>query len=47
MMNKAKYLIVFALLWLFSCGEEPKQPVSIPKNEMKSSMEKANRYLLN
>jgi FKBP-type peptidyl-prolyl cis-trans isomerase len=47
MMNKVKYLIVLALLCFFSCGEKPKQTVSIPKNEMKSSMEKANRYLLN
>ncbi len=36
------------LLVLFSCGEKnpkPQQPVT--KGEMKSSMEKANRYLLN
>lgn len=47
MMSKFKYLILFVLLCLFSCGEAPKKPVSIPKDQMKSSMEKANRYLLN
>ena len=36
------------LLLLFSCGEkEPKQQQPVTKSEMKSSMEKANRYLLN
>jgi len=35
------------LLCFFSCEEKPKQIVSIPKDEMKNSMEKANRYLLN
>lgn len=46
-MNKYKYLILLLLLCFLSCGEKPKQPISLPKNEMKSSMEKANRYLLN
>lgn len=35
------------LIAFFSCGEKPNQPVPVTKNEMKSSMEKANRYLLN
>lgn len=47
MMNKAKYLIVLLLLALFACNETPKKPVEIPKQEMKKSMETANRYLLN
>ena len=39
---------MFLLLVLFSCGEKSqKQPAPITKSEMKSSMEKANRYLLN
>ncbi len=43
-----KYLIVCVLLALVSCGEESKQPqMPITKDEMKSSMEKANRYLVN
>lgn len=47
MMNKAKYLIVLMLLALVACNETPKKPVAIPKQEMKKSMETANRYLLN
>ena len=47
MMNKAKCLIVLLLLALFACNETPKKPVEIPKQEMKKSMETANRYLLN
>ena len=36
------------LLVFVSCGEKnPKPAVSVTKDEMKSSMEKANRYLLN
>ena len=36
------------LLAVFSCEEKPKEPsVPISKNEMKNSMETANRYLLN
>ena len=43
-----KYLIVCLLLVLFSCeGKQQKQTETISKSEMKSSMEKANRYLLN
>lgn len=43
-----KYLALILLLALFSCEDKtPKQPQSLPKDEMKSSMEKANRYLLN
>lgn len=47
MMNKAKYLILLLLLSLFACNEKPKKAVEIPKQEMKQSMETANRYLLN
>lgn len=36
------------LLALLSCEEKPRKPIeNITKSEMKSSMEKANRYLLN
>ena len=41
-----KYLIAIILLSLFSCGEQPKQTVVVPREEMKNSMEKANRYLV-
>lgn len=48
MKSFAKYLILLLLLSFFSCEEKPrKQPVPISKGEMKSSMETANRYLLN
>ncbi len=48
MSRLCKYLIVCVLLALVSCGEESKQPqMPITKDEMKSSMEKANRYLVN
>lgn len=43
-----KYLILISLLALFSCGDKgPKQQQPVTKSEMKSSMEKANRYMLN
>lgn len=43
-----KYLIFMLLLTFVSCGEKPqKQVETLSKSEMKSSMEKANRYLLN
>ena len=48
MKTLCKYLILMLLLVSFSCDEKnpkPSQPVT--KGEMKSSMEKANRYLLN
>ena len=49
MRNLCKYLILLLLLSVFSCGEkthkQPQQPIS--NNDMKSSMETANRYLLN
>lgn len=36
------------LLVLLSCEEKPRKPIeNLTKSEMKSSMEKANRYLLN
>ena len=48
MRDLCKYLILMLLLALFSCdNNEPKQQLSITKSEMKNSMEKANRYLLN
>ena len=47
MMNKAKYLILLLLVALCACREKPKKVVEIPKQEMKQSMETANRYLLN
>ena len=48
MRNLCKYLILMLLLALFSCdNNEPKQQSTITKSEMKNSMEKANRYLLN
>lgn len=47
MMSKAKYLILILLFALCACKESPRQQVEIPKQEMKKSMETANRYLLN
>lgn len=48
MRNLCKYLILMLLLSLFSCdNNEPKQQSPITKSDMKNSMEKANRYLLN
>jgi len=48
MRNCLKYLIVLLFLPLFACEEKPvKQSTSVSKTEMKSSMETANRYLLN
>ena len=43
MMSKCKYLILLMLLCFFSCGEEPEKSVVVPKDQMKNSMEKANR----
>ena len=43
-----KYLVLLMLLCFVSCEEKtPKQTQSIPKRDMKSSMETANRYLVN
>ena len=48
MMKYCKYLIVMLLLALFACEEKPSmQSKPVSKTEMKSSMETANRYLLN
>ena len=48
MRGLCKYLILMLLLVLFSCDEKkPKQQPPVTKSEMKNSMEKANRYLLN
>ena len=47
MMNKCKYLILLLSLFIFACKEALKQQqVEISKQEMKRSMEAANRYLL-
>ena len=43
-----KYLILMLLLVFASCDDKnPKQQQPVTKSEMKSSMEKANRYMLN
>ena len=43
-----KYLILMLLLVFVSCDDKsPKQQQPVTKSEMKSSMEKANRYMLN
>ena len=48
MKKYCKYLILLLVISVFSCEEKPQnQPVSVSKNEMKNSMETANRYLLN
>ena len=48
MRSACKYMILLLILSLFSCNEKPvKYPETISKTEMKSSMETANRYLLN
>lgn len=42
------YLMFMMLLPMFSCEDKPKQnQPQVTKEEMKNSMEKANRYLLN
>lgn len=48
MKNCAKCLILLLLVISLSCDEQAKkQPNPVSKQEMKSSMETANRYLLN
>ena len=48
MRNCCKYLILSLLMAFFACGAKtPKQQNVVSKNEMKNSMETANRYLLN
>lgn len=42
-----KYLIIILLALLCSCKEKPQQTVSVPKDQMKNSMEIANRYVVN
>ena len=43
-----KCLILFLIVSVFSCNEKaPKPSQTMPKSDMKSSMETANRYLLN
>ena len=40
-------LVIIALTLLWSCEEKPQEQQKIPVGDMKSSMETANRYLLN
>lgn len=47
MMNKYKCLVLLLLVVVCACNESPKKPVEVSKQEMKQSMETANRYLLN
>lgn len=47
MMNKVGCLLLSLLFALAACNETPKKPVEVPKQEMKKSMETANRYLMN
>ena len=48
MKRYCKYLILLLLALTFSCNEKPSKPGgSVSKSDMKSSMETANRYLLN
>lgn len=48
MRRLSKYLLFLILLALSSCEEKPStSPVPVTKSDMKNSMEKANRYLLN
>lgn len=47
MRKSYKYLVLLLLALLFACGEKPKEPQQpVSKGDMKSSMEKANRYLV-
>ena len=47
MMNSKWFWLVLLLVVCLACQEKPKKTVEIPKQEMKQSMETANRYLLN
>ena len=47
MRNNVIYLIMCVFLCFFACKEKPKQQIPVTKEEMKKSMETANRYLLN
>ncbi len=47
MMNSKWCWLVLLLVVCLACQEKPKKTVEIPKQEMKQSMETANRYLLN
>ena len=47
MRKRYKSLVLLLLALLFACGEKPKEPQQpASKGDMKSSMEKANRYLV-
>lgn len=47
MMNKVGCLLLSLLIALAACNDTSRKSVEIPKQEMKKSMETANRYLLN
>ena len=48
MKKYCKYLILLMSFSVFSCGEKTPEPLEpLSKSDMKSSMENANRYLLN
>ena len=47
MNNRKMCWIVLLLIVCLACNEKPNKTVEIPKQEMKRSMETANRYLLN
>ena len=47
MMNRKWCWMVLLLVLCLACNEKPRKTVEIPKQEMKQSMETANRYLLN
>lgn len=47
MRNKIGYIVLILLAVCIACKENTKKNVVIPKQEMKKSMETANRYLLN
>ncbi len=47
MKHAFKYMILCVLLAMFSCGGQPEPTPTVTKDEMKNSMEKANRYLMN
>lgn len=46
MMNKSWCWIALLLVAFYGCTDKPKKTVEISKQEMKQSMETANRYLL-
>lgn len=47
MISNCKYLILCVLFCFCACKEKPKPTPPVTKQDMKSSMETANRYLMN